>query len=63
MPAHKVILVINSDYFKAMFADGFHELHSQEITVPPESGLDFASVKSILDFMYTGQMTGKLIMI
>lgn len=52
--AHRSILTINSDYFRAMFADGFHETQSTEIELDT---IDSDSADALVDFMYTGQFT------
>ena len=55
--AHRVILIINSEYFRSMFRDGFHETHIREIPIPSES-VDRRSAETLVDFMYTGQFSG-----
>ena len=55
--AHRNILVINSEYFRSMFRDGFHETHCKEITIPPEI-VDGFSAEALVEFMYTGHLSG-----
>ena len=56
--AHRNILVINSEYFRSMFRDGFHETYSKEIPIPSGS-VDKHSAETLIDFMYTGQFSGQ----
>ena len=55
--AHRDILIINSEYFRSMFRDGFHETYIREIPIPPES-VDRHSAETLVNFMYTGQFSG-----
>ncbi|KAK7482772.1 hypothetical protein BaRGS_00025938, partial [Batillaria attramentaria] len=50
--AHRNILTINSDYFRAMFVDGFHETESTEIEL---DSIEVNAAEALVDFMYTGQ--------
>ncbi|XP_069142511.1 kelch-like protein diablo isoform X1 [Argopecten irradians] len=56
IPAHRAVLVISCDYFRAMFSMGFEESQQQmaEISldeVTPEA------VRAVLGYMYTGSLT------
>lgn len=55
--AHRVILVIHSEYFHAMFADGFNERQTRDIFLPAESAVDSQSAETLVSFMYSGRMT------
>lgn len=52
--AHRCILAINSDYFKAMFLDGFHETKVREIEL---DSLEGHAAETLVEYMYTGHFT------
>lgn len=54
--AHRSILAISSEYFRAMFVDHFKEHHTLEVTLESVSA---ESAASLVDYMYTGQLNGK----
>ena len=56
VPGHKCILAVHSDYFKAMFASGMEESHSQQIRL---DGVNHMALSGLVNFMYTGQLKGK----
>ncbi|KAK7102902.1 kelch-like protein 3 isoform X2 [Littorina saxatilis] len=56
IPAHRNILIVNSDYFRSMFTDGFHETLTREIPLP-ERSLDRETADTLIDFMYNGNLT------
>lgn len=51
--AHRNILSASSDYFFAMFNGNMKERHAREITI---SGVDKESMRTILNFIYTGEI-------
>ncbi|PVD25260.1 hypothetical protein C0Q70_15758 [Pomacea canaliculata] len=51
--AHRSILAISSEYFRAMFVDHFKEHHTLEVTLESVSA---ESAASLVDYMYTGQL-------
>ena len=52
--AHRNILSASSDYFFAMFNGNMKERHAREVTI---SGVDKDSMKTIMNFIYTGEIT------
>ncbi|KAJ8301287.1 hypothetical protein KUTeg_020274 [Tegillarca granosa] len=54
--AHKTVLAIHSDYFRAMFTAGFEESSQQQSVVTMNEALPRA-LKLIIDYMYTGNIT------
>ena len=54
--AHKNILSVHSDFFKAMFSVGMIETQTQTATfndICPDI------MKALIDYMYTGRLKGK----
>lgn len=52
--AHRNILSASSDYFFAMFNGNMKERHAREVTI---NGVDKDSMKTIMNFIYTGEIT------
>ena len=52
--AHRNILSASSDYFFAMFNGNMKERDAREVTI---SGVDKDSMKTIMNFIYTGEIT------
>jgi len=55
LPAHKAILVANSEYFGAMFCGGLKEAGQKMVTLSGVTSLD--AFKAILGYLYTGCMS------
>jgi len=54
IPAHKNILVTRSEYFRAMFLNGMKENQQDVIQLP---NMDAQTFTSVLEFLYTGNVT------
>lgn len=51
--AHRIVLSVNSDKFRAMFRDGFLEARLTEIPLPHTP---YGAFISLLEYLYTGQL-------
>ncbi|XP_078620880.1 kelch-like protein 26 isoform X1 [Branchiostoma floridae x Branchiostoma japonicum] len=54
LAAHKVVLAIFSDYFRAMFTAGMVEAKSGKVQLV---GVNFSSLQSVVTFAYTSKIT------
>ncbi|XP_067684549.1 kelch-like protein 12 [Haliotis asinina] len=54
LPAHRLVLALNSDYFRAMFTAGFQESQSGLITM---DNLKMDAVRRLVEYMYSGILT------
>ncbi|XP_033920594.1 rho-related BTB domain-containing protein 2-like [Melopsittacus undulatus] len=54
VPAHKPLLIAGCDWMMAMFRGSFRESYASEVPLP---GTSCASLRAVLDFLYTGVFT------
>ncbi|XP_030348769.1 rho-related BTB domain-containing protein 2-like [Strigops habroptila] len=54
VPAHKPLLIAGCDWMMAMFRGAFRESYASEVPLP---GTSCASLRAVLDFLYTGVFT------
>ena len=58
LAAHKAILCIHSDYFRAMFTSGLQESSVSDPTVNLDQ-VSASVVHSVIQYMYTGNIQGE----
>ena len=55
LPAHKNILSVASEYFKAMFS---HNMLENSMLEVPLVGLSYGALEQVLTYIYTGRLQG-----